>query len=86
MGAYRTTMRDTEAVLLWSLPTVRHFTDYLKDVGVARDLLRWADTARRWRTDYRETLLIPSQWCVTHPDWRPPRGMLSRPVRRTRRR
>ena len=72
IGAYRTTMRDTEAVLLWSLPTVRHFTDYLKAVGVARDLLRWADTARRWRTDYRETLLIPSQWCVTHPDWRRP--------------
>jgi hypothetical protein len=82
LGAYRTTMRDTEAVLVWSLPTVRHFTDYLKDVGVARDLVRWADTAREWRTDYRETLLIPSQWCVTHPDWRPPKGIAARATRR----
>ena len=32
----------------------------------------WAAEARRWRTDYRETLLIPSVWCVMHPEWTTP--------------
>ena len=86
IGAYQTTMRDTEVVLLWSLPTLRHFTDYLKDAAVAPDVVRWTDTAREWRTDYRETLLVPSQWCVTHPDWRPPAGFSPKPTRATRRR
>lgn len=77
-GAYQTAMRDTEVVLMWSLPTLRHFTDYLKDVGQAPDVTRWVERAREWRVDYRETLLIPSPWCVTHPAWRPPAGETSR--------
>ena len=69
-GAYRTAMRDTEAVLLWSLPTLTDFTRYLADFSTASDTRGWAERARAWRTDYRETLLIPSVWCVTHPDWK----------------
>ena len=69
-GAYRTAMRDTEAVLFWSLPTLTDFTRYLADFSTASDTRAWAEQARAWRTDYRETLLIPSVWCVTHPDWK----------------
>ena len=69
-GAYRTAMRDTEAVLLWSLPTLTDFTRYLADLSRAGETRSWAEQARAWRTDYRETLLIPSLWCVTHPDWK----------------
>jgi len=69
IGAYETTMRDTEALVMWCVPTFRAFTDYLADVGTARDARAWAAKARTWRTDYRETLLVPSVWCVTHPDW-----------------
>jgi hypothetical protein len=68
-GAYRTTMRDTEAVLLWSLPTLRDFTRHLADFWDGPETRAWAETARTWRTDYRETLLVPSRWCVTHPEW-----------------
>ncbi len=70
-GAYRTAMRDTEAVLLWVLPTVRDFTRHLADFWTATETRAWAERARTWRTDYRETLLIPSVWCVVHPEWRP---------------
>jgi len=70
LGAYRTAMRDTEAVILWCLPTMRDFTRHLQDYRSARETLLWAETARTWRTDYRETLLVPSVWCVVHPDWR----------------
>ena len=72
LGAYRTTMRDTEAVLLWCLPTLRDFTRHLADVATAPETRAWAETARTWRTDVRETLLVPSVWCVVHPDWRAP--------------
>lgn len=85
LGAYRTTMRDTEALLLWSLPTMRDVTDYLKDAVTARDLVRWAERARTWRTDYRETLLVPSRWCVTHPEWKAPAGVGPKPARARRR-
>jgi hypothetical protein len=68
-GAYRTTMRDNEAVLLWSLPTLRDFTRHLSDFWEASETRAWAETARTWRIDYRETLLVPSRWCVTHPEW-----------------
>jgi hypothetical protein len=67
-GAWRTAMRDTEAVVLWSLPTFAHFTRHVS----AAETRRWTETARAWRTDYRETLLVPSVWCVMHPDWTPP--------------
>ena len=66
LGAYRVAMRDDEAVLLWCLPTLRAFTDHLKDTAGSR---AWHETARTWRTSYRETLLVPSRWCVVHPDW-----------------
>ena len=70
VGAWRTAMRDTEAVVLWSLPTfaalTRHLGTLHDDLG-SRD---WLEQAREWRVDYRETLLVPSMWCVTHPDWR----------------
>ncbi len=84
IGAWRTTMRDTEAILLWSLPALRTVTDHLRTVGEDPATRAWAETARRWRTDYRETLLIPSRWCVVHPDWReaPARRPPGRPRRR----
>jgi len=68
LGAWRTAMRDTEAVLHWSVPDFAAFTRH-----VAGPRRTWAETARTWRTDVRETLLVPSPWCVTHPAWRPPR-------------
>jgi hypothetical protein len=70
-GAWRTAMRDTEVVLLWSLPTFADFARHMHDVRTARETRRWLDAARTWRTDYRETLLVPSVWCVMHPEWRP---------------
>jgi hypothetical protein len=81
-GAYRTAMRDTEAVLLWSLPTLADFTRHLSDFWSARETRAWAERARAWRTDYRETLLVPSVWCVMHPDWR--EGRQTRRRRRSR--
>jgi len=77
LGAYRTTMRDTEAVLLWSVPDFRTYTSHLAGVGRDRPVRRWMEYAHTWRVDHRETLLIPSPWCVTHPDWKTatsPRG------------
>ena len=69
VGAYRTAMRDTEAVLLWSLPDFRTYTRHLATVSTDRTVRRWMEHAHTWRVDYRETLLVPSIWCVTHPDW-----------------
>lgn len=69
-GAWRTAMRDTEAVLLWCLPTLADFTRHLGGFSSAPETRAWAETARAWRTDYRETLLIPSIWCVMHPEWK----------------
>lgn len=69
IGAYRTAMRDTEAVLLWSLPDFRTFTRHLSTVSTDRTVRRWMEHAHTWRVDYRETLLVPSVWCITHPDW-----------------
>jgi hypothetical protein len=84
-GAYRTTMRDTEAVLLWSLPTLRDYTRHLSDFWRAAETREWAEAARAWRTDYRETLLVPSRWCVTHPEWREAGATAARRPRRRRR-
>jgi NIPSNAP len=69
IGAYRTAMRDTEAVLLWSAPDFAAFTRHLATAGRDRAVRRWHEYAHTWRVDYRETLLVPSLWCVTHPDW-----------------
>jgi hypothetical protein len=69
IGAYRTAMRDTEAVLLWCLPALRTFTTHLSDLRFAPETQSWSERARTWRTDYRETLLVPSRWCVVHPQW-----------------
>ena len=68
-GAYRTAMRDTEAVLLWCVPDVATFTRHLATFARDRAVRRWTEYARTWRVDYRETLLVPSVWCVTHPDF-----------------
>jgi hypothetical protein len=84
-GAWYTAMRDTEAVLLWCLPTLRDYTRHLSDVRTAPEARAWAETARTWRTDYRETLLVPSRWCVMHPDWTEP-PPARRPARAGRRR
>jgi hypothetical protein len=65
IGAYRVAMRDTEAVLLWCLPTLRAFTDHLQTFWTDGATRSWAETARTWRTEYRETLLVPSRWCVS---------------------
>ena len=89
VGAYRTAMRDTEAVLLWCLPTLRDYTRHLQDFRSAPETRAWAETARTWRTDYRETLVIPSVWCVVHPEWRETatgrRGRPTPPPRKRRR-
>jgi hypothetical protein len=63
-------MRDTEAVLLWCLPTLADYVRHLSDFATARETREWTARARQWRTDYRETLLIPSVWCVMHPAWK----------------
>ena len=70
LGAYATAMRDTEVVLLWSVPTFATFTRHLAAITGDRAGRRWMEHARVWRTDYRQTLLVPSPWCVTHPEWR----------------
>ena len=70
VGAYHTAMRDTEAILLWNVPTWEHFTQYLHSAETGRSERAWHAAARRWRVDYRETLLVASPWCVQHPDWR----------------
>jgi hypothetical protein len=72
VGAWRTAMRDTEAVLLWGFATLRDYTRHLADFRAAAETRAWAERARTWRTGYRETLLVPSRWCVVHPEWRPP--------------
>jgi hypothetical protein len=69
MGAWRTAMRDTEAVVLWSLPTFAALTRHLGTLHEDAATRDWLEQAREWRVDYRETLLVPSVWCVTHPDW-----------------
>src|SRR5207249_7893528 len=56
-GAWRTAMRDTEAVLLWCLPTLGDYVRHLSDFATARETREWTAKARLWRTDYRETLL-----------------------------
>jgi hypothetical protein len=83
-GAWRTAMRDTEVVLLWSLPSFAAFTRHLSDVRSAPETRAWIDAARTWRTDYRETLLVPSVWCVMHPEWKPPRRSPRARVSRSR--
>jgi len=69
VGAWRTAMRDTEAVVLWCLPTFAALTRHLGTLGGDPATRDWLERAREWRVDYRETLLVPSIWCVTHPDW-----------------
>jgi hypothetical protein len=69
VGAWRTAMRDTEAVVLWSLPTFAALTGHLGTLHDDRAARAWLGRAREWRVDYRETLLVPSVWCVMHPDW-----------------
>ena len=84
LGAYRTTMRDTEAILLWCLPSFAAFTQHLGTLHADRVARSWLERARAWRVDYRETLLVPSIWCVTHPDWRETGRMPASPRRGAR--
>jgi hypothetical protein len=81
IGAYRTAMRDTEAVLLWSLPDFGTLTDHLATCARDRAVRRWTEHAHLWRLDYRETVLVPSAWCVTHPDWKATPPAARRPRR-----
>lgn len=67
LGAYHTAMRETEVVLLWNAPTFADAIAYLRDAE-GKAGRAWRKTARAWRVDYRETLLVPSPWCVHHPD------------------
>src|SRR5262249_19306342 len=69
VGAWRTPMRDSAAVVLWSLPTSAALTRHLGTLGRDAATRDWLERAREWRVDYRETFLVPSVWCVTHPDW-----------------
>jgi hypothetical protein len=86
VGAWRTSMRDTEAVVLWCLPAFTDLTRHLGTLGADPATRDWLERAREWRVDYRETLLVPSVWCVTHPDWRePPPRAPRRPAARRRR-
>ncbi len=85
VGAYRTTMRDTEVVLLWCLPDFAALTCHLGDPTLAAEARTWAERAREWRTDYRETLLVPSPWCVTHHDWGAHAARRRTPAKRSRR-
>src|SRR5262249_47544716 len=81
VGAWRPGMGDTEAVVLWCLPSFADLTRHLGTLGADRSACDWLERAREWRLDYRETLLVPSIWCVTPPDWRE-----AAPRRRTPRR
>ena len=47
LGAWRTTMRDTEAVVLWSLPTFGDFTRHLATLGADRATRAWLDACAR---------------------------------------
>jgi hypothetical protein len=71
-GAFRTAMRDTEVILHWNVPDYGDFTGYLRDVEQSRAEQAWRKLARRWRVDFRETLLVASPWCVQHDAWREP--------------
>jgi hypothetical protein len=82
IGAYRTAMRDTEVICLWCVPDFGTLTDHLATYGRDRAVRRWSEHARVWRVDYRETLLVPSIWCVTHPDWKKPTRATKRGARR----
>src|SRR2546426_241702 len=48
-GAWRTAMRDTEAVLLWCVAALADFTRHLRDVRSAPDSRGWMEKARPWR-------------------------------------
>jgi hypothetical protein len=85
VGAYRTAMRDTEAVVLWCLPSFAALTGHLGTLAADPAARSWQERAGAWRVGYRETLLVPSIWCVTHPDWREPVRPRPSPSRRRRR-
>lgn len=77
VGAWWNALHAGETVLLWSLPTFRALTAYLAARGRDPAARRWLARARSLRTRWRETALVPSRWCVTHPAW--PRGVRSGP-------
>lgn len=72
-GAWRTAMRDTEAVLLWGAADFATLTRLLGARATDPEARAWAEAARTWRLDHRETLLVANRWCVGHPGWKAPR-------------
>src|SRR4029453_2907742 len=70
MGAWRTAMRDTEAVVLWCLPSFADLTRHLGPLGADPSTRDWLERAREWRARYPGGLLGGSQ-CGGPP---PPRG------------
>jgi hypothetical protein len=68
-GAWRTALRDTEAVLLWGAADFATLTRLLAARATDPEVARWHETARTWRVDHRETLLVANRWCVGHPGW-----------------
>lgn len=69
VGAWRNAMHSGETVVLWCLPSFRALTDYLGSRGEDPQVRRWTERARALRLGWRETVLVPSLWCVTHPAW-----------------
>jgi hypothetical protein len=82
VGAWTTAMRDDEVIVTWCLPGFDAFTGYLawRDADPAGR--RWLERARTWRRSWRETLLVSSPWCVTHPTTAPPAPRRGAPRRR----
>jgi hypothetical protein len=68
IGAYRTAMRDTEAILLWNVPDfavlTRQFATFARD----RAVRRWMGTHTRGASITARRSWCESVWCVTHPD------------------
>jgi len=64
----RAVQRDADACLAPRVRPDRRRRASDRDLAAA--LRRWMEHARPWRTDYRQTLLVPSPWCATHPEWR----------------
>ena len=60
---------DPDVLTGWNVADFETYTRHLSTVASDRNVRRWNEYAHAWRLDYRETLLVPSTWCVTHPEW-----------------
>jgi len=81
-GAWTSAMRDDEVIVLWCLPSFAAFTTHLATMGGDVASRRWTERAHTWRRSWRETLLVSSPWCVTHPASAAPAGRRGAPRRR----